>query len=126
MKSSISEPSKDVWFANSVNILLKTPSLLHYNAADDASVIDMWGTVRTGKERFDAFHLIFGKIMSPDPRLWHRVAHFALIQGFSTLHAMAPNKKRKPLQRVTVTALKNGAEGRPNCKIQYIEIKDKV
>ena len=62
MKSSISEPSKDVWFANSVNILLKTPSLLHYNAADDASVIDMWGTVRTGKERFDAFHLIFGKI----------------------------------------------------------------
>ena len=33
------------------------------------------------------------------------------MQGFSVLHATASNKKRKPSQHVTETALKNGAEG---------------
>ena len=33
-----------------------------YDAADDASVIDTRGTVRTGKERFDTLQLAFGKI----------------------------------------------------------------
>ena len=32
-----------------------------YDAADDASVIDTRGTVRTGKERFDTLQLAFRK-----------------------------------------------------------------
>ena len=42
---------------------------------------------------------------------WVVVAHFALMQGFPALHSTASNKKRKPSQHVTATALKNGAEG---------------
>ena len=82
MESIISEPSKGVWFASSVKLLLKTPivqrlvrtifrgSILPLksmfdnvkNAADDVPVIGTGDTVRAGKERADPFHLAFGKV----------------------------------------------------------------
>lgn len=46
-----------------------------------------------------------------DPALWHSLAHFSPNGAFSSLPATARNKKEKPLQYVTVTALKSGAEG---------------
>jgi len=48
------------------------------------------------------------------------VAHFALMQGFPALHSTASNKKRKPSQHVTATALKNGAKGRTDYECIYV------
>lgn len=44
-----------------------------------------------------------------DPALWHSLAHFSPKGAFSPLLATARNKKEKPSQYVTATALKSGA-----------------